>query len=205
MALLRAAVATLLLAGGLVLFTPAGPVAACSCASERLEDQIATRDVIFRGTVVDRTDRGAGSYDYTFDVSEVFRGRAGARTVVRAASDVAVCGLEGVEMGEDFLVFAYAGKQPDEGLSTGVCSGTQETSGHVLRKVEEIAGPGRAPSGVTPRNGSEAPADPFIPYWAMVAVAGGTVGLLGVLLAWRRQTRPIANAAAKPSEAISPE
>jgi hypothetical protein len=184
MAPLRAAVATLLLGGGLVLFTPAGPAAACSCALVSLDERLRGPGLVFRGTVVDISGPEDGSTTYTFAVEEVFKGRASATTEVRSGT---ACGLERIGVGNDLVVFAYRDRNHPEELFSGLCSGTARATYNLVRNVEALTGAGHAPEAAGQRTEHDEPADPFIPYWAMVALAVGAVGLLALALAWRRR------------------
>jgi hypothetical protein len=205
MAHLRAALATLLLAGGLVLFAPAGPAEACSCAQLTPEEHVDLASTVFTGTLVERHGSGR-QVIYGFEVDEVLKGSATRTIRVRTAGEEASCGLPNLTEGKDYLVLAMPGGDDDDRLFVSLCGGTRGIGGAGdTDRVESVTGPGRTPDAGGPWIDGDDTEGPAVPYWGMAALAGGAVGLLGVVLARRRQTRPIANAAAKPSAAISPE
>lgn len=62
-----------------------------------------------------------GTVLVTFRVSRVFKGELGEEVTVKTAGNSAACGY-GFEEGASYVVYARA---QDEGLSTGLCSGTK--------------------------------------------------------------------------------
>jgi hypothetical protein len=165
---------------GLVGVT-AAPASACSCAAESLRDDMATTDVVFLGTLIDRSQDGddmSGSVIYTFDVDEVYQGRAVTPVEVTTSVQSTACGLTGLAVDQDYVVFA--GRDGDE-LSTSSCSRTSEARAGLVRRIAEIGG---APSAPTPAPPDEPP------VLAIVAAVAGVVLLGGIFLAIRSARAP---------------
>lgn len=196
---LRGPVATLLASligcAGVVVLTPA-PAFACSCSGGSTEQFSRWADVVVFGTITDRQEpppkRVIGSMDpvdYTVEVAQVFKGEAGATTVVTSARMGVSCGLEDIQIGEEYVVFATA----DRGeLWASLCGGTRLASPSFEERLEEVTGPGRvvdtvvdgegpATSGADADQGNSAgddpPAQSAVPGWAWVV----GVGLLAAL------------------------
>ena len=92
---------------------------------------------------------------YRFAVGEVFRGRAATTTWVRSAASGASCGLEGLEPGREYVVFAQA---RGDALWAGLCDGTAEATGDLVAGVEQVSGTGRPPG--QPASGGEGVRNP---------------------------------------------
>ena len=143
----RLVLAALLGAAGLVLFTPAA-AHACSCVGGDVAAYADRADVVFTGTLVEVTPPPArlswSSGDpatYSFDVERVHQGDIGPSTEVRSAVSGASCGLEGMQTGSRYVVFATL----DDGLWANLCGGTDLVRPGVVRRLERAVGPARAP------------------------------------------------------------
>jgi hypothetical protein len=175
--LLRSALCACLIGLGLVVAVPAAPASACSCALGSIADSAAGGEVIFRGTVAEKSAPDEGLITYTFAVDEIFRGPAESTAQVRSASSGSACGMEHVSEGDDLLVFTYLVKG-QEGLFSSLCSGNQAANDSALRQVERVTGPGRSPDPGGVRIDADEDAQPFIPYWSMALIGAGGVVLL---------------------------
>ncbi len=142
---LRLALAALLAALGLVAVTPATSYA-CSCAIATPRQFVEVADAIFTGALTSlepppgRPDGSISSADpttYTFEVDRSFRAAAGPELEVKSEMSGASCGLDGMEVGVDYLVFAYW--RGDE-LWAGLCGGTEPTDRAPVDRVAELTG-----------------------------------------------------------------
>ncbi len=176
----RAVLAVLLLAGALVLFSPVAPATACSCAPLTRADHVDIASAIFVGTLVER-EEGDRTIAYAFEVEEVFKGSVTSTTRVTTAADGAACGLSDLTEGEDYLVFANAGRE-DKALMVSLCGGTIGDGPTPIEQVERLTGQGVAPEPGGPAIDDD---EPFILFWALAGVGLGAVGLMLVL--WRRR------------------
>lgn len=176
---LRAALTTLLCAAGLVLFAPADPAAACSCAVGGRADSLRGASTVFFGALVER-GRDKRWVEYTFEVDEVYKGSTTRVTRVWTGVSGSTCGLPGLSEGQEYLVFAFRPPK-DERLFVGLCGGTTSARGAVAQ-VEALTGPGSPPDPGGVRSDDDEPGQPFIPYWAMGTIGLGAAALLLLLL-----------------------
>lgn len=147
----------------------ASPSFACSCAMAGTEQYVSGADAVFTGTVTDKEPPSQrpvmSSMDpvtYTFDVERAFKGDLSDPLPVRSAMSGASCGLEGVRVGQRYVVFASESKRGDRELWASLCGGTAPWSTGLEADVVAATGPGTPPAvGVGP------PSD--------VAAGGGTV------------------------------
>lgn len=199
--LLRSLGLVSVLFAGLVVL-PSAPAWACSCASPTTAGSVGRADVVLRGTLedVDRSpglndpSSGAAAVSYRFAVSEVFRGAASATTWVGSAADGASCGLEGLQPGREYVVFA---QEHGEQLWAGLCDGTAIAASGLVADVEAVTGSGHEP--VQPGAvGRAAPlpgatSGPNGTAWRVPLVGGGALALVltgllvGVVLRGRRR------------------
>lgn len=183
-----------------LLVLPSAPAWACSCASPPMSDLVARADVVLRGTLED-VDRPSGSsmvqrsddlVTYRFAVAEVFRGGAPSTTYVRSAASGASCGLEGLEPGREYVVFAEV---RGDGLDAGLCGGTAAARSGLVADVEGVTGPGASPvppgliDEAAPLPGASS--GPSATAWLVPLVGGGVLALVlaGLLLAVVRRGR----------------
>jgi hypothetical protein len=165
-----------------------------------VSDLVARADVVLRGTleappsgprVLRRSD---DPVTYRFAVAEVFRGAAPTTTLVSSAASGASCGLEGLEPGREYVVFAQV---RGDALEAGLCGGTASAGSGLVADVEQLTGPGQPP--VSPGLIDEAvplPGQPEAPgngAWLVPLVGGGVLALVlagllvGVVLRGRRR------------------
>jgi hypothetical protein len=186
-----------------IVVVGAGPSFACSCVSGDAAEHAGRATVVVSGTVtdVDPPPKGAmmSSTDpatYTVDVDQVFKGEAGSTLEVLSPVSGASCGLEGVEPGRRYVVFAshesMEGADADH-LWANLCGGTGPATPKLLAAVEEATGPPsayRSTLAVTfDEPTDDQPADDdFLADWALPIglAAGGALVLLTVAL-WIRQ------------------
>ena len=144
----RVILAALLGAAGLVLFTPAS-AHACSCVGGDVATYADRADVVFTGTLVEITPppnrlfwSSGDPATYSFDVERVHQGEVGPSAEVRSAVSGASCGLEGMQTGSRYVVFATL----DDGLWANLCGGTDLARPGVVRQLDRAVGPARAPA-----------------------------------------------------------
>ena len=79
--------------------------------------------MVFIGRVAGIREQG-GSRWYDFEITEVFKGPAAAKTVVKSSGDSAMCGAS-FKNGESYLVYAdgTAGQ-----LNTNLCKGNRDVA-----------------------------------------------------------------------------
>jgi hypothetical protein len=119
--LVALALAAVLLALTALWATPP-PAYACSCAGASEEQQAASAEVIFTGTVAaDPVDERRQTRTLTLRVDRVYKGQATSTQVVSTHSSGASCGLE-ISGPGPFLVFA---DQEQSGLTANLCGGTR--------------------------------------------------------------------------------
>jgi hypothetical protein len=185
MTTLRTLCAGLLAALGLVALTPT-TAHACSCALSSTEQHLRGADVVFTGTLTDVVPpllRPVMSSDdpatYRFDVHRVLKGDVHGTTDVQSAVSGASCGLEGMTVDQEYVVFATG---HDE-LSANLCGGTAPARPAMVERVARLAHPARSPAVGTPAadatSGSAA-------TWAVVGVAG-LLAAIAAGLALRRR------------------
>jgi hypothetical protein len=210
MILLRALLAAVVAATGLVLAAPA-PAVACSCVTADPARLVRWADVVVVGElsgiaaaperdVISSTD----PVGYTIAVDRVLKGEAGGTVEVVSARFGASCGLEGLEVGRSYVVLAahhdIMGKPTDE-LWASLCGGTAPASRSYIAELEAVTGPGRPPDPGEPPAGSgggtsagatdSPPGDEAatraadVPVWAWAA--GTALVLGGILLVTRRR------------------
>ena len=157
-----------------VMVLTAGPAAACSCASQDVDDLSAGADVIFTGSVSKRAE-----YDdeavLTVRVDQVFEGEVQRRTDVVGGVDGNMCGLDQRE-GDPIIVF---GTLSDGEVSAGLCSSLHPLSGPGYEKALVDLGEGAEPSPgymKAERRGIGLSYDQFVAGRAIL----GVLGLLGL-------------------------
>ena len=189
---MKTALATLLLAGGLVFALPARALA-CSCVPPPpVEEAIEQSDAVFTGTVTSSEPRtgskirfSAEPVTYTFTVDRVVAGDVGSTVEVTTAAMEASCGIE-FRADTRYVVFAT-----DSGdyLETNSCTRTEPinaTTGFI----------GGDPPGKSPNEVEATPPDVVLnprsdsadgpPPWAWLAGGGMVTAALGLILVRRR-------------------
>ena len=132
-----------------LLVVPGGSALACSCVGLTPAQAVADADVVLRGTVTDvalpsrlRLSSSADPATYTVTVAQVFKGTAAATTFVQSAVSGASCGLEGIEPGREYVLFATA---RGDGLWASLCGGTGPAEAELVTGVEQATGEGKPP------------------------------------------------------------
>jgi hypothetical protein len=130
-----------------LLVVPGGTAMACSCVGLTPAESVAGADVVLQGTVsdVDLPSRLSSSADpavYTVRVARVFKGEAAVTTFVQSAASGASCGLEGVEPGREYVLFA---QQKGGELWSGLCGGSGPATADLVADVQGVVGGGAAP------------------------------------------------------------
>lgn len=143
---LRLVLAGLLAALGLVALTPAAPSFACSCAVSGAKQYVEYSDAVFTGTLAsieetppaaDGTISSMDPITYVFEVDRVLEGDVPATTEVRSARFGASCGLEGMQPGAAYIVFATA---DGRGLEANLCGGTRTAGDPFVDRIAELTG-----------------------------------------------------------------
>jgi hypothetical protein len=181
--------AVLGLALSFLVLAPA-PSFACSCAQMATDGQVKTADVVVRGTVESRSPADpdpAGEVTYAVDVTDVYKGSAPRHLEVRSPASGASCGLENIDLGREYVVFAYEGTGAERGeLWANLCGGTAPASPALVREVERSTGapapPTAGSTGPEARSTDQAAAAAGAPVWPWAAggvfVLGGATGAL---------------------------
>jgi hypothetical protein len=184
-----------------IVVVGAAPSFACSCAGGGAADFVGRAGVVVSGTVTDvlapSERRVMSSMDpatYVVDVDQVFKGESGSTLEVLSPNSGASCGLEDVEPGGRYVVFAshqsMEGHDPEH-LWANLCGGTGPATPKLLAAVEDVTGP-PATGAVTTAYGSELTIsfdaatdqqpsdDDWLAGWALPIglVAGGSLVLL---------------------------
>lgn len=201
MTFLRSLLAALVAATGLVLAAPA-PAFACSCAGGGATQFVKWADVVVVGEVTgitpppEREVMSSGDpATYAVAVDRVLAGQAGATVEVLSAVSGASCGLEGIEVGRDYVLFASyqdIGGEPTEVLWASLCGGTAPASASFVAEVEAVTGAGSPPDPVPTGSEPEPAAGPpapsgGVPGWAWGGIVAATVAAMGGVLAVRRR------------------
>ena len=170
------ALAAVLLALAALWATPP-PAYACSCATASEEQQAASADVIFTGTVTaDQVDKRTRTRTLRFTVDRVYKGQSTSIQVVTTHSSGASCGLE-ISGPGPFLVFA---DQERSGLTANLCGGTRAGA------APASLGPGLTPAAEPPSAPGDSRRGMWIPLVAVIlALSGGAV--VGLSLVRRRE------------------
>lgn len=127
----------------------AAPSSACSCAGADTAGYVDRADVVLVGVVTDRQGpplrpvmSSGDPATYTVEVDRVFKGEARPTTYVLSADSGASCGLEGIEEGGRYVVFAD--RSGDE-LWASLCGGTAAADPALVAEVEAVTGPALDP------------------------------------------------------------
>lgn len=148
MMMLGLAVAVLCFAG---VIKP-GKAFACSCAmpgsaGEQVKGELERKTAIFAGKVLKVTPpekkeimSSADLVEVEFEVSKVWKGEPGEKTLVYTALSSASCGIENFQEGAEYLVSAY---ENQDVLETNICDMTKQldSAGEELK----VLGEGKAP------------------------------------------------------------
>lgn len=150
---IRVLLAGLVGALALVALSPT-PSYACSCALSDTEAFVGFADVVMVGTIDDRDPPLAGRTTdpavYTVSVDRVLKGQAAPVVAVLSPDSGASCGLEGIELGQRYVVFAahrdLMGKDSDQ-LWAILCGGTAPATDAFVADVQGFTGSGGPPAG----------------------------------------------------------
>lgn len=164
MRLIRALLAALFAALSLVVVT-ASPSFACSCIMNGIEQHVEGAEVVVTGTVTEITPppqrRVMSSMDpatYTVEVEDVHKGDVGETIAVLSPNSGASCGLEGIEEGGRYVVFAshqsMGSRDPDQWWAN-LCGGTAPATPDLVADVEAATGTPRPPDAGDTAYGSD--------------------------------------------------
>lgn len=127
-----------------VLVLAPGPASACSCVASDTADFVERAEVVVVASV-DDVQRPRGLFTSTADlahydltVEQVLKGEATPRLAVLSAQSGASCGLEGVQEGARYVVFAD--REPSGALTASLCGGTQPASEQLVLETTEAVG-----------------------------------------------------------------
>lgn len=193
--LLRAMIAVAFVVLGITVVGGASPAFACSCAAGTLRDHADGADVVFRGTLVAVTppaDSTASDALVTYDIQArtAFKGSVEYATQVVSAASGASCGLEGMQVGAEYVFFATGTTPP---FQASLCGGTERVTPDRLTKIEKVLGEGTdievpPPPPPTRTKVETAPPASFTKL-AAPGAAVVVVGILGLLLVGRLARR----------------
>ena len=145
---------------------PAGPAQACSCKIATTADHVQHADVVFVGTLAERTVTADVTWN-AFTVDRPVKGPAAERVVV-LGPETDMCGLD-LRGSGPFVVFA---SEREGHLRTYGCSGTGPLRPEVAADLDELA----APAPATSEAAGPVPArDGGTPIPVLVLVGGGVV------------------------------
>lgn len=168
--------------GALPLVVVTGPAAfACSCVEGDTAQHVDGATVVFTGTATDKEPppqrpvmSSGDPVTYTFDAERAFKGDVPPSVPVLTAMSGASCGLEGVRLGQRYVVFAS--QDPGGDLWASLCGGTAPWSADLEAQVVSVAGPGEP----------DAPAAELGSLALPVALASGLVLVLLAAALWLR-------------------
>ncbi len=191
------------LLGAMIALIAPQTCAACSCIVMTFSEAADQAEVIFVGTVTGREDGKETEFgpgiDYTFAVSEVYKGSAPAEAVVRTADNSAACGFN-FDEGETYLVMASSSAA---GLETNLCTGTVLAADVADEDLESL-GPPSGPTAASPSSADPA-AGASGPGRVWVIAGGATLGaLLAGLLVWWQRRRSTDDSAGPETRRASP-
>ena len=167
----------LLIAALALLVTSALPASACSCAMGTVKDHVGRADLIARATVtaIDRAAVGSSSGDpvvYVLSTFKVWKGPTDAVLHVQAAASGESCGLEGIAVGDELIVFATVSSAEMGKVvapwSANLCGGTAAATPALADEVAVALGVAGSTVGPTP---SAAPVVPSTPVGTPTPVA----------------------------------
>ncbi|HEU5036380.1 MAG TPA: hypothetical protein VFT70_05210 [Nocardioides sp.] len=177
MTTMRTLLAGLLTAFGLVALTPAA-AHACSCAAGSPKQYAQWADVVFTGTLTEveppprRLLMSSGDpATYHFDVDAVLKGDVPSNAQVTSAVSGASCGLEGMHVYREYVVYANRGHE----LTANLCGGTAPVGPAGVERLEQVTGPAHAPGPAASYPSDDGP-------WAGWFVVGGA-GVVAAALA----------------------
>lgn len=120
------------------LWLTAEPAAACSCVQRTVQEQLAHADAVVSARLLERRQEGQSVF-YEFFGTERFKGDVTPGFEVRTAASGASCGLEGLVVGQRYVVFM----QEEQGaFEASLCGGTRQVSATFVERVEGFTGPG---------------------------------------------------------------
>lgn len=199
--LFASGLAAAVIAGAAVALSPATAYA-CSCAGATTAQHFDHADVVAAGRLTQVSDphevaqglqESGRMVEYTIEVSELVKGEAPGTVQVFSTADGAACGLEGMSVGQDYLLYGRGAPAAEPGvLFANLCDGTGPLSATALAEVQELA----ADQGIEPilvptsshlatgAGEGESSILPPVP----VVLAGG-LALLGALTWWLARRR----------------
>ena len=135
-----------LLAGALAFLLGTGVALGCDCEATTTAEHVAAADVVARVVVerVSMPESGASQEQmatYSMRPSYVWKGDVVSRFTLSSERAGTGCGLEGINKGDDVVVFAT---QSSDGLRADLCSGTAKASDGLVTELLNVAGHGQA-------------------------------------------------------------
>lgn len=169
---------TALVVGAALTLVGSAPAFACSCAMQAVAEHADDADVVFAGTLTDADVAGSlfngEESTYTFEVDAVYAGDPAQFAQVATASSGSACGLEGLSVGQRYVVFANTG---DDGLNANLCGGTGPATPKLEGALDDVVGAPVQPDLTGGQGaGPPAPLPSLVTPWAWVA---GLVALVG--------------------------
>lgn len=176
--------------GAGILAVPAAPTAcACSCAPLTTAEAVQRADLVVHVTIdtVPASNTSAAEVTYTGRVVSTYKGDAGSHINVVSAASGASCGLERIEKGKDYLLYA---RGDSSRWTASLCDGTTAWSEARGAEVAKITGEPKKPANAAPT-----PASSKSTLQHAVPVLVGVALLLGFIAMFLRRQRVAARAA----------
>jgi hypothetical protein len=182
---LRALLACVFVAGGLVLTVQAPSAAACTCQPADAERQTSRADAVFIGTV-DGVTRVGEQLEIAVTATRSYKGTVERSTTVTTARQTTACGIGEPETGTDYL-FIVRGTAPPYAANS--CDGTGQLNADRVAQVEDLLGTGVAVQPPPPPTATRTLVEDSPPAsLARLAAPGGAliiIGLLGLVVVGR--------------------
>lgn len=171
-----------LFVGVLALLLGSGVAVGCSCAAQTTAEHVAEADVVARVVVervsIPETDANEDQMaTYSMLPTYVWKGDVVSLFTVSSERDGASCGLEGISVGDDVVVFAT---RNNDGLTANLCGGTAQASDVLVAELLDVAGPGEAVDAV-PGDEPGAWIAPTVAALVGVGLVGGVLVVFWIL------------------------
>lgn len=172
---LRAALALLVVALGLVLVLDGPASAACTCKPLTPARQVERASVVFVGTI-DSTRVEGTDHVYMLTATRSYKGSVERSTQVVSGG---ACGLDALRVGRDYVFLARGEAAP---YVVDRCGGTALASPDSLRRIERLLGQGTAIEPPPPPTATRTLVEDAEPFgFARLAAPGAAAVLLGLL------------------------
>lgn len=124
----------------LSLSLPVAKACACSCIYRTEAEHMESADAVFEGTAMERRDSGSAE-EWIFEVARVIKGEVSDPQSIWADT-YSTCSVR-FEVGRSYRVY---GDIQEDGMRTGICSGTRSLDSDEPLRPQESPGPLESPS-----------------------------------------------------------